>query len=166
MPGNPQMRTFSQTTLTIRTDGQKSPNDCSNPPPTRVNNILNTQGCTSIIVVHPWVHSSWRKDFLEVTVPGGRSSLRSHVVPGVQELLFWVQSHELSNNIIKVNAQDRFTQLYYYWYPWLVSTYFLYDDWHNNNYLNDVRYTVQNSYPHIGIASWENSRVQDPIAML
>ena len=51
MPGNPQMRTFSQTTLTIRTDGrtdkqtdgqtdgrtdgQKSPNDCSNPPPIR-----------------------------------------------------------------------------------------------------------------------------------
>ena len=38
MPGNPQMRTFSKTTLTIRTDGQtdgqKSPNDCSNPPPT------------------------------------------------------------------------------------------------------------------------------------
>ena len=40
LPGNPrpQMSTFSQTTLTIRmdrrTDGQKSPNDCSNPPPT------------------------------------------------------------------------------------------------------------------------------------
>ena len=38
MPGNPQMRTFSQTTLTTRkdgrTDGQKSPNDCCNPPPT------------------------------------------------------------------------------------------------------------------------------------
>ena len=39
MPGNSRMRTFSKkTTLTIwtdkRTDGQKSLNDCSNPPPT------------------------------------------------------------------------------------------------------------------------------------